>query len=91
VSQTDQPFFVTLCHYAVHTPIERKREKTARYQTKIDALKFEGDDYEVTPDGRHLRHQSNAEYDSMIESVDESLGRVVATLKELVFIEGTGK
>ena len=89
MSRTDQPFFVTLCHYAVHTPIEGKPEKTARYQTKIDALKFEGDDYEITPDGRHLRHQSNAEYAGMIESVDESLGRVVATLKALGIYDDT--
>lgn len=84
-----RPFFVTLCHYAVHTPIQGKPEKTARYQAKIDRQGFAGPEFEVGPDGRELRHQTNAEYASMVESVDESLGRIVETLKALGMYEET--
>ncbi|MBT5901486.1 MAG: sulfatase [Opitutaceae bacterium] len=89
VGQEDRPFFVTLCHYAVHTPIQGKPEKTARYQAKIDQQKFAGSEFKVGPDGRELRHQTNAEYASMVESVDESLGQIIATLKGLGIFEET--
>lgn len=85
----DRPFFVTLCHYAVHTPIQAKADKTARYQQRIDDLAFDGPEFEINEDGRHLRHQSNAEYAAMIESVDESLGRIVDELKALGLYDST--
>jgi arylsulfatase A-like enzyme len=88
-SAGDRPFFVTLSHYAVHTPIEGKPAKTVRYQAKIDQQVFAGPEYEVGADGRNRRHQSNAEYASMVESVDESLGRIIDTLKELALYEHT--
>lgn len=89
VSEGDQPFFVTLSHYAVHTPIQGKPEKTERYQAKIDHKGFDGVEYVVGPDGRNLTRQSNAEYAGMVESVDESLGRIVDTLKELGIYDDT--
>jgi arylsulfatase A-like enzyme len=85
----DEPFFVYLSHYAVHTPIQGKPDKTKSYQTKIDGMDFEGPEYEIGPDGRHLRHQSNAGYAAMVESVDESLQRVVDTLKRLDLYDDT--
>ncbi len=77
-----KPFFVYLSHYAVHTPIEAKQEMTDRYQKKIDGMQFEGEEYVIDRwTGRTLRHQTNAEYAAMVESVDESLGRIIDTLK----------
>jgi arylsulfatase A-like enzyme len=78
----EEPFFVFLSHYAVHTPIQGKPEKTKRYQEKIDGLGFEGDSFFVKEwTGRERRYQDNAEYAAMIESVDESLGRIIDSLK----------
>lgn len=88
-SRGDRPFFVTLSHYAVHTPIQGKPEKTARFQAKINQHEFAGSEYETGPDGRNLRHHSNAEYAGMVESVDESLGRIIDTLKELDIYDDT--
>ena len=62
----DRPFFIYLPHYAVHTPIQAKRELTEKYRRKI------------TPD----MAQHNPAYAAMIESVDESVGRVMAALEE---------
>ena len=31
---TDQPFFLNMCHYAVHTPLQAKKELIARYEGK---------------------------------------------------------
>ena len=62
-----QPFFLSLCHYAVHTPIEAKPALT--------------DWYEMHPDPEE--RQTNARYAAMIQSVDDSLGRIRSTLAEL--------
>jgi arylsulfatase A-like enzyme len=80
-SQKDNPFFVYLSHYAVHTPIQGKADKTEQYQAKVSSLSYEGPEYVVGIDGRRLRHQNNPRYASMIESVDESLGRILDTIK----------
>ncbi|MFC1564999.1 sulfatase [candidate division KSB1 bacterium] len=68
----ENPFFLYLSHYAVHTPISAKKELTAKYGNK--ALK-EG--------------QNNSEYAAMIESVDESVGKVKQKLEELGLIDNT--
>ncbi|HIE96399.1 MAG TPA: aryl-sulfate sulfohydrolase [Fuerstia sp.] len=68
----DQPFFLYLTHYAVHTPIQAKADITAKYQAK-------------TPG----QHQKNAKYAAMIESVDDSVGRVLAKVEELGLTDNT--
>ncbi len=65
-SNSEKPFFLYLAHYAVHTPIEGKKELIPHYQVKI------------TSESR----QKNAEYAAMIQSVDESVGRVLTALRE---------
>ena len=62
----DEPFFLYLPHYCVHTPIQAKRDVTARYAAKPAA-------------GQEPRNNA---YAAMVESVDDSLGRIVATLEE---------
>jgi arylsulfatase A-like enzyme len=71
-----RPFFLQLAHYAVHTPIEYKADKAERYRTKAGRL----------PGGSP---QDNWRYAAMVESVDESVGRVLATLARLGLDERT--
>lgn len=61
-----KPFLLYLTHYAVHTPIQAKKEITEKYRQK-------------KPAGGH----KNAAYAAMIESVDQSVGRVLKKLDEL--------
>ncbi|MDG2166993.1 MAG: sulfatase [Opitutales bacterium] len=82
-AKREDPFFVYLSHYAVHTPIQGKANKTARYEKKIHSIDYEGSEYNIGADGRELRHQNNPRYAAMVESVDESLGRILDTLKRL--------
>jgi len=66
-----QPFFVYLSHHAVHIPIEGKANKVAKYQIKIKT-------------NHPLKgQQNNPYYAAMVESVDESVGRVMDTLRRL--------
>ncbi|MFV1965321.1 MAG: sulfatase [Pirellulaceae bacterium] len=65
-SNKSQPFFVSLNHYAVHTPVtpaEARADLLAKYQAK-------------TPGIRH----NNASYAALVEGLDESVGRIVAYL-----------
>jgi arylsulfatase A-like enzyme len=68
-----QPFFIYLPHYTVHTPLQAKQEKIARYQTKA----------------QQGGSQANATYAAMIESLDESIGRIMAKLASLKLTENT--
>jgi len=60
----DQPFFLNMCHYAVHTPLMGKKDMIGKYQAK-------------TP-----TNQKNPTYAAMVESVDDAVGRIMATLDE---------
>jgi len=63
----DEPFFVYFPHYNVHTPLQGKPEYVERYK-KL-----------VRPGLRH----TNATYAAMVQSVDDSVGRVLAHLEKL--------
>lgn len=77
----EETFFVTLCHYAVHTPLQAKKEKIEKYEEKIKKMNFDGPEF-ITKDGTTKMRQDNAIYAAMIESMDESLGELVSTLKK---------
>lgn len=60
------PFFLYLPHFAVHTPIDPKPEKVPKYAAK----------------SRPDNPQNYADYAAMVESVDESVGRLMQTLRQ---------
>ena len=63
----DRPFFLYLPHYCVHTPIEAKPAVKAKYEAKDSG-------------GLAVK---NPGYAAMVESVDDSMGRILATLERL--------
>ncbi|QDT66919.1 sulfatase [Calycomorphotria hydatis] len=69
----DEPFFLNLWHFAVHGPWGHKEEYTAKFAEKTD------------PSGQ----QGNPIMASMLQSVDESLGRILASLDELGLADNT--
>jgi len=68
-----QPFFLYLAHHTVHTPIEARKEIIGKYQARI------------RPGMRHL----NPTYAAMVESLDDSVGRILAELDRLKLAERT--
>lgn len=68
----DRPWFLYLTHFAVHTPLQAKKDLVAKYQQK--------------PKGTLHHHAVMA---AMIQSVDEGVGRIVATLASLGLTERT--
>lgn len=83
------PFFLYLCEYAVHTPIQAKADLIRKYQQK--AAKLDSSTPEFGMEGtRQLRLvQRNAAYAAMIESVDQGVGRILARLQSLGLEENT--
>jgi arylsulfatase A-like enzyme len=86
----DKPFFVYLPHYAVHVPLEGKEILVEKYRKKKDAMKpIEGPRF--VPEGKNEARQvqDHAVYAAMMESLDESVGRIMATLAELKLDDNT--
>jgi arylsulfatase A len=71
--QRDKPFFLYLPHYTVHIPLKAKAELVAKYEARA---------------GTDAQH-SNAIYAAMIESMDESVGRIVRQLEALRLLDNT--
>jgi len=67
----DKPFFLNMDHYCVHTPLQAKKDVTAKYEAKPKT------------------NQKNAVYAAMVESVDDSTGRIMAVLEELDLTDNT--
>jgi arylsulfatase A-like enzyme len=63
-ARRDEPFFLHLSYYAVHTPIEGKPDLVERYRAKKSPL----------------REQHHAVYAAMVHALDENVGRVMAAL-----------
>lgn len=69
----DQPFFLYLPHYAVHTPLTAPQELVEHYPA---ATPFAG-------------QQNNPIYAAMLEALDNSVGRVVKKLKDRGVLDRT--
>ena len=69
----DEPFFINLSYYTVHTPIEAKSDIVKYYKKKLKA---------------GITHQ-NAIYAAMVHSLDENVGRLIKKLDELHLTSNT--
>ena len=70
-----KPFFLYLSHYAVHTPMQAKDPLIQKYQNK--EINFSDSVF------------TNPVYAAMLESLDQSVARVVQSLKELSLYNNT--
>jgi arylsulfatase A-like enzyme len=62
----DQPFFLYLAHCAPHTPMEAKADDIRHFEAKL----------------RPGQLHQNAVYAAMVKSLDDSVGRILAHLKQ---------
>ena len=90
-ANTDRPFLLFLAHYAVHTPIQSKDELTQKYKNKLAAAEPPSGDTHRDQLGYGITklHQDNAAYAGMIQSTDQSVGRIIAKLDELNLTDNT--
>jgi arylsulfatase A-like enzyme len=69
----DRPFFLYLAHYAVHIPLQAKKDVIAKYEARAKATEA----------------QHNALYAATVEAVDDSVGRIMSKLDELKLADRT--
>ncbi len=90
-SGEQRPFFLSLCHYAVHTPIQAKQQDIERFRKKAQEMGLDEKQAlvfgEPIPTGngeRVIRRmvQSDAAYAAMIWNLDENIGRLMQALEE---------
>lgn len=94
-SSKDNPFFLYLSFYSVHTPLQGKPDLVAKYRTKAAGLpspeadpEFGNEEQVWQPGGRkgstrRVRiRQRHAVYGAMMESMDTAVGRVLDALEE---------
>lgn len=80
----NQPFLAILAFYAVHTPIEAKPEDEARNKEELKSINFGSTpEYIKEGEGRRKMRQDDAAYAGMVENVDENVGRLLQTLKDM--------
>lgn len=117
----ETPFFLLLSHFAVHDPIQGRKDLVKKYSNKLkgsDPSSGEPFILEANPDEKKpisrieldsllgdskyggykifsnqsvkiKQHQDNIEFAGMVESMDESLGRIMKKLKELELDQNT--
>lgn len=92
-----KPFFADLSFYAVHEPIEAKAEYIKKFKEKAHRLGLDSQPQFVKnepwmqeyPDWKERIIQANAVYAALIYSVDENVGRIMKTLKDLGIANNT--
>ena len=90
-TRRDSPFLLVLSHYAVHTPLQSKDTLTHKYEAKAETLP-PTDEPAFRPEGTlgiTKQRQDHAVYAGMIESTDESVGRVLDALDTLNLADNT--
>jgi arylsulfatase A-like enzyme len=69
----DRPFFLYLPEFAVHLPLQGKKDLVAKYEAKLAGKET----------------QNNPIYAAMVESVDQGIGRLMGKLDELGIADHT--
>lgn len=84
------PFFLVLSHYAVHTPLQAPAAAVQRYAAKAGALGPESDDdFIAEREAETKLRQDHATYAAMVESTDQSVGRILDRLDSLGLDDNT--
>lgn len=94
-NKANQPFFLNLSFYAVHTPLQAPQDLVDKYTKKAAKLGREGEEgrfdpgkeRQVWPDVAEPRNvrirQDHPVYAAMVESMDSAVGRVLSALDQL--------
>ncbi|WP_169818775.1 sulfatase [Niabella ginsenosidivorans] len=84
----EQPFFVYLSFYSVHTPLQTTKELERKYTDKKEKLKLD-DRFENQGELKVRANQSNVIYAGMVDAMDQAIGRVLDKLTELKLDKNT--
>ncbi|UCF43700.1 MAG: sulfatase-like hydrolase/transferase [Planctomycetota bacterium] len=82
---SDKPFLLYLSYYAVHTPMQAKKDLIDKYTSKAEKLPpSDGPHYLAEGDNIMTNQvQDHPVYAAMVQSTDESIGRLMNKLEAL--------
>ena len=85
------PFFLTVGHYAVHTPIQPPKDPKLKikYRKKLQLSKENSKERLKTKNSFTRRFQNDINYAMMVENLDANIGRVVDYLKKKKLYKNT--
>ncbi len=78
--ERDQPFFAMLSFYSVHAPVQTSQALWKKYRDKAPALKPEQSRFRIDRTLPVRQIQDHPVYAGMMESLDNAVGDVLATL-----------
>jgi arylsulfatase A-like enzyme len=83
-SSRDKPFLLYLAHYAVHNPQQAKPELIEKFKKKL-AKAAPATGPEFVPEGQRQARQAQNQpvYAAMLQSLDESVGRILGKIDQL--------
>ncbi|VGO16243.1 Arylsulfatase [Pontiella desulfatans] len=80
----DEPFFLYLSHYAVHNPQQAPQALIDKYEAKLGRVDAcPGAEFTPEHKTKNRMLQNQPVYAAMVESVDESVGRILDELESL--------
>lgn len=88
-SVKDEPFLLVFCYYTVHTPLQSKPDYTERYRAKREESPAGEPAWGKERQRKVRLVQDHAVYAGMVQSLDESVGHVLAALEEHGLTEET--
>ncbi|MBU3027790.1 sulfatase [Zobellia galactanivorans] len=81
--QKDSTFLAYLSFYAVHSPIQTTQAKWKKYRDKAERMGIAETGFEMERVLPARKYQDNPVYAGLIEQVDEAVGSVLQTLRDL--------
>jgi arylsulfatase A len=91
VDEGQQPFFLILGHYAVHTPIQAPKKLVEKYVAKKKRM-YGDTPLKMIPERFNRKvpaRQQNPTYAAMVENLDTNVGKVIDALDELGVTKNT--
>ncbi|MFY0652934.1 MAG: sulfatase [Cyclobacteriaceae bacterium] len=88
-SSGDDPFFLYLPYYTVHTPIQPNLEYIEKFEKKLPAMSLGEMKTKEERDGITVLEQRNPAYASMLYALDKNIGRLIEGLKQKGIYDNT--
>ncbi|MBK1876436.1 sulfatase [Pelagicoccus mobilis] len=88
-SNGDEPFFATLCFYAVHAPLQTTEALWEKYRKKAEAQPQPTSRLEIERRRPIRVVQDNPIYGGLVEAMDTAVGRVLDAIEEAGQTENT--
>ncbi len=82
----EEPFYLYLSHFSVHTSLDAPKPLVEKYKKKFDAIHGEGEADRIFDGANNKKHKANEKDNpylaAMLERVDNGVGKIMKALKE---------